>query len=53
VSKYFCIDDFGSNTRGVTYFILGALFIVAFSLQQTSAQPFAASLGEAIPLQVD
>lgn len=33
---------------GDYYFILGALFIVAlgFSLQQTSAQPFAASLGE-------
>ncbi|WP_159799348.1 MFS transporter [Flavobacterium sp. MK4S-17] len=33
---------------GDYYLILGALFIVAlgFSLQQTSAQPFAASLGE-------
>lgn len=33
---------------GDYYMILGALFIVAlgFSLQQTSAQPFAASLGE-------
>lgn len=33
---------------GNYYLILGALFIVAlgFSLQQTSAQPFAASLGE-------
>jgi FHS family L-fucose permease-like MFS transporter len=36
-------------TEGSYLFILGALFIVAlgFSLQQTSAQPFAASLGEA------
>jgi FHS family L-fucose permease-like MFS transporter len=36
-------------TQGSYLFILGALFIVAlgFSLQQTSAQPFAASLGEA------
>jgi FHS family L-fucose permease-like MFS transporter len=36
-------------TEGNYLFILGALFIVAlgFSLQQTSAQPFAASLGEA------
>ncbi len=36
-------------TEGNYYLILGALFIVAlgFSLQQTSAQPFAASLGEA------
>jgi MFS transporter, FHS family, L-fucose permease len=36
-------------TAGNYYLILGALFIVAlgFSLQQTSAQPFAASLGEA------
>jgi FHS family L-fucose permease-like MFS transporter len=36
-------------TAGNYLFILGALFIVAlgFSLQQTSAQPFAASLGEA------
>ncbi|MDI1306114.1 MAG: MFS transporter [bacterium] len=35
-------------TQGSYLFILGALFIVAlgFSLQQTSAQPFAASLGE-------
>lgn len=35
-------------TQGSYYLILGALFIVAlgFSLQQTSAQPFAASLGE-------
>lgn len=35
-------------TEGNYLFILGALFIVAlgFSLQQTSAQPFAASLGE-------
>jgi len=35
-------------TEGSYLFILGALFIVAlgFSLQQTSAQPFAASLGE-------
>ncbi len=35
--------------EGNYLFILGALFIVAlgFSLQQTSAQPFAASLGEA------
>ncbi len=35
-------------TSGNYYFILGALFIVGlgFSLQQTSAQPFAASLGE-------
>jgi FHS family L-fucose permease-like MFS transporter len=34
--------------QGSYLFILGALFIVAlgFSLQQTSAQPFAASLGE-------
>ena len=36
-------------SQGSYLFILGALFIVAlgFSLQQTSAQPFAASLGEA------
>lgn len=36
-------------TEGSYLFILAALFIVAlgFSLQQTSAQPFAASLGEA------
>ena len=36
-------------TQGSYAMILGALFIVAlgFSLQQTSAQPFAASLGEA------
>jgi FHS family L-fucose permease-like MFS transporter len=36
-------------TAGSYFMILGALFIVAlgFSLQQTSAQPFAASLGEA------
>ena len=35
-------------TQGSYFMILGALFIVAlgFSLQQTSAQPFAASLGE-------
>lgn len=35
-------------SQGSYLFILGALFIVAlgFSLQQTSAQPFAASLGE-------
>lgn len=35
-------------TEGSYLFILGALFIVAlgFSLQQTSAQPFAASLGD-------
>jgi len=35
-------------TQGSYVLILGALFIVAlgFSLQQTSAQPFAASLGE-------
>jgi FHS family L-fucose permease-like MFS transporter len=35
-------------TEGNYLFILGALFIVAlgFSLQQTSAQPFAASLGD-------
>jgi len=35
-------------TKGSYLLILGALFIVAlgFSLQQTSAQPFAASLGE-------
>ncbi len=35
-------------TQGSYLMILGALFIVAigFSLQQTSAQPFAASLGE-------
>jgi FHS family L-fucose permease-like MFS transporter len=35
-------------TAGSYFMILGALFIVAlgFSLQQTSAQPFAASLGE-------
>jgi FHS family L-fucose permease-like MFS transporter len=36
-------------SQGSYLFILGALFIVAlgFSLQQTSAQPFVASLGEA------
>ncbi|AWG26563.1 MFS transporter [Flavobacterium kingsejongi] len=36
-------------SQGNYYMILGALFIVAlgFSLQQTSAQPFAASLGPA------
>ena len=35
-------------TSGNYFFILGALFVVGlgFSLQQTSAQPFAASLGE-------
>ncbi|MGZ3836377.1 MAG: MFS transporter, partial [Mucilaginibacter sp.] len=48
------ISTFGAGmmiwavTSGNYYFILGALFIVGlgFSLQQTSAQPFAASLGE-------
>jgi FHS family L-fucose permease-like MFS transporter len=48
------ISTFGATlmilavTQGSYLFILGALFIVAlgFSLQQTSAQPFAASLGE-------
>lgn len=48
ISTFGAVSMILAVTQGSYLLILGALFIVAlgFSLQQTSAQPFAASLGE-------
>ena len=48
ISAFGALMMIGAVTSGNYYLILGALFILAlgFSLQQTSAQPFVASMGE-------